>query len=294
MANILIVGDGAIGMLYSYFLGQHHPITLLSKKQDPTKRCYQAADQNKHVINAHVATLATLNTHQFDWVIFAVKAFQVLPALTQTARYLSPHCKIILSHNGMGNVEQVAKQLSAQQSLFFLTTRLAGYKVSAQCVQHTGFGESVVGACNLLAEQTLPATYSVLSGLPDCRSTNDIAKLRWQKLLVNVAINPLSAVYNVKNGQLRAPSFSLAIMELLNEACQVANAQGVQIHLKDALFNAYKVMTDTQYNYSSMQQDYSQHRPTEIASICGYISEQGKLLNIDTPHNSSLYTLINK
>ena len=32
-----------------------------------------------------------------------------------------------------------------------------------------------------------------------------------EKLLVNIAINPLSALYDIKNGQLRAPYFNSII-----------------------------------------------------------------------------------
>lgn len=32
MANILVVGDGAIGLLFSYFLAKHHTVNILTKK----------------------------------------------------------------------------------------------------------------------------------------------------------------------------------------------------------------------------------------------------------------------
>ena len=44
--------------------------------------------------------------------------------------------------------------------------------------------------------------------------------------MVNIAINPLSALHNVKNGELRAPQYNSTIINLLTEACNIAKAQG--------------------------------------------------------------------
>ncbi len=63
-------------------------------------------------------------------------------------------------------------------------------------------------------------------------------------------------------------------------------------NLADALNNAYTVMSLTAENYSSMQQDIANNRPTEIMAICGYISEQGKRYNIKTPTNNELLAKI--
>ena len=48
----------------------------------------------------------------------------------------------------------------------------------------------------------------------------------------------------------------------------------------------------TANNYSSMQQDITHNRETEISAICGYISQQGKLHGIPTPYNDELLAKI--
>ncbi|HAG40480.1 MULTISPECIES: ketopantoate reductase family protein [unclassified Pseudoalteromonas] len=293
MANILIIGDGAIGLLLSHFLSKAHTVHVLTRKATANTRFYCKAKQPSQKINARFITLKQINEQPaFDIVIFAVKAFQVQSAFTQIKPFLSPSSVLIVSHNGMGNVETLNEQLDKQQALYFLTTSMAGFKTNDFIVQHTGEGKSVLGACNPCAHSYRQAMCEQLQNVPQLSYSTNIEQLRFEKLLVNIAINPLSALYDIKNGQLRAPYFNSIIFNLLTEACQIAHALKLDIKLADALNNAYNVMMLTAENYSSMHQDVAHNRQTEIDAICGYISQQGKRLNISTPLNDALLAKI--
>ena len=293
MANLLVVGDGAIGLLLSHFLSAQHDITLLTRKPTLTTRFYQASNGKSHPIKARLINYAELNqSPPFDLVLITVKAFQVQAAFKQIKPYLTKNCQLVISHNGMGNVDELNAQLLDTQGLSFLTTRLAGFKATPYSVNHTGNGESVLGACNAAATEKLNELEHIFSSLPHFSVSDDIHSLRWQKLLVNIAINPLTAIHNVKNGQLRAPQFSTRIINLLSEACLVANKQGVDVKLCEALDQAYSVMTATAENFSSMQQDISHNRQSEIDAICGYVCEQGAKLGVKTPYNQAMLSMI--
>lgn len=293
MANLLVVGDGAIGLLFSHFLSAQHDITLLTRKPTLTTRFYQASNDKSHPIKARLINYAELNqSPPFDLVLITVKAFQVQAAFKQIKPYLTKNCQLVISHNGMGNVDELNAQLLDTQGLSFLTTRLAGFKATPYSVNHTGNGESVLGACNAAATEKLNELEHIFSSLPHFSVSDDIHSLRWQKLLVNIAINPLTAIHNVKNGQLRAPQFSTRIINLLSEACLVANKQGVDVKLCEALDQAYWVMTATAENFSSMQQDISHNRQSEIDAICGYVCEQGAKQGVKTPYNQAMLSMI--
>ncbi len=293
MANILVVGDGAIGLLFSHFLAKHHAIYILTRKGTVNTRFYSHSNAASEKINATFISQEQLSqTPEFDIVLFTVKAFAVQQAYAQVKPYLGNNTHIILSHNGMGNVEQLNEQLTKQQSLYFLTTSMAGFKSNPNIVQHTGDGQSVLGGCNQPAIQNIQQLSAQLHTIPQLIVSNNIEQLRFEKLLVNIAINPLTAHHNIKNGQLRAPQYSSAIINLLAEACHIATALKLNIKLIDALERAYKVMSLTAENYSSMHQDVLHNRQTEIMAICGYISEQGKLHHIATPYNDALLAKI--
>ena len=90
MANILIVGDGAIGLLFSHFLSAQHDITLLTRKPTLTTRLYQASNGKSHPIKARLIHHKELSqSAPFDLVLITVKAFQVQAAFGQVKPYLS-------------------------------------------------------------------------------------------------------------------------------------------------------------------------------------------------------------
>jgi 2-dehydropantoate 2-reductase len=293
MANILVIGDGAIGLLLSHFLSAQHCVSVLTRKSTTNTRFYSSSSNASQKINARFMSLNQLSTlPKFDVILFTVKAFQVQRAFAQVKPFLPKHCNIVLSHNGMGNVDELKSELSEHQALYFLTTNMAGFKSNQYIVQHTGEGQSVIGGCNHLALQNPANIDQLLKSIPHLVYTDNIQQLRFEKLLVNIAINPLSAMHNIKNGQLRDPRYNSLIINLLTEACNIAKAQQLNIKLINALTSAYKVMALTAGNYSSMQQDIAHRRPTEIMAICGYISEQGQRYNLKTPCNDALISKI--
>ncbi|MCQ8878179.1 2-dehydropantoate 2-reductase [Pseudoalteromonas shioyasakiensis] len=286
MSNIAIVGDGAIGLLYSQLLSTDNQVTLITRNAKPKTQYYYQRGELKQAINVEVLNSANLDQlTAIETVIFAVKAYQVNDAVAQLIPYLSSSCKLILSHNGMSDLQPILSKLHSQQALFFLITQLAGFKIASTTVIHTGNGQSILGSCNNTAEKKADTLLQQLSAIPQISYTGQINLIRWKKLLINIAINPLTAHYNIKNGELAAPKYSSEVLNLLTEACMVANAQGINIKLCDALARAYQVMTATAQNYSSMQQDITHTRPTEIDAMCGYICQQAAKLGIKTPYN---------
>lgn len=285
MSNIVIVGDGAIGLLYSYFLSATNNVTLITRSKKSGQQYYYQGNNGKQLIK-----IKTLNNQNLtclgdiDIVIIAVKAYQVQTALSQLTPYLHDSCEVILSHNGMTDLAPIMGMLN-EQPVYFLTTRLAGFKANSATVIHTGNGESILGACNSAANKKYHALVSTLCAIPSLSYSEQIDTIRWQKLLINIAINPLSAFYNVKNGALNSPKYNSDIFNLVSEACFVANKLGAGVTLPDSLENAYKVMSATADNFSSMHQDSVHNRPTEIDAMCGYICQQAKLLNIKAPYN---------
>jgi len=286
MSNVVIVGDGAIGLLYSYFLSTSNHVTLITRSKKSGKQYYYQGSSGKHLINIktlnnqHLACLANI-----DIVIIAVKAYQVEIALSQLSPYLNDSCKVVLSHNGMTDLAPIMNNILNNQPIYFLTTRLAGFKANSTTVIHTGNGESILGAYNSPADQQYCELVSTLCAIPDLSYSKQIDTIRWQKLLINIAINPLSGFYNVKNGELNSPKYNSDIFNLLSEACLVANKLGIAVTLPDSLESSYKVMSATANNFSSMHQDIMHNRPTEIDAMCGYICQQAELFGIKTPYN---------
>ena len=108
----------------------------------------------------------------------------------------------------------------------------------------------------------------------------------WGKLVINAAINPLTALLRVPNGELlQRPAAHLLMRVLAQEAAAVATALGIHLPFEDAVRAAEEVARKTANNHSSMFQDIRRGAPTEIDAICGAITQTGEKLGVATPFN---------
>ncbi|MFZ2362260.1 MAG: 2-dehydropantoate 2-reductase, partial [Anaerolineae bacterium] len=127
----------------------------------------------------------------------------------------------------------------------------------------------------------------------DVRLANDVAGLAWGKLVINAAINPLTALLRAPNGQLLERPEARALMGLAaSEAAAAGLAQGLHLPFDDPVAAAEDVARRTAVNHSSMYQDVQRGRPTEIDAICGAVVQAGERVGVATPVNRTLWLLV--
>ncbi|KZN45768.1 ketopantoate reductase family protein [Pseudoalteromonas luteoviolacea] len=294
MNQVHIVGRGAIGLLLANKLAQHTQVTLITRDDDFDD--YHLIDNEKsHAIPVSQTTFDSLRS-KITHCIVPVKAYQLSQALHALAPHLHDDANIILSHNGMSDVSEIIQSLKTNQALYFLTTSMGGMKPLANTVKYTGAGLTQIGACNQIAQARLPSLFQGLIQpcLSQAQPVDDINEIRWQKLCVNIAINPLSALLQCKNGKLRAPAYARQVLSLLNEACFVAGLDGVELKLSSELMRAYQVMKLTAENNSSMAQDIKIGRRTEIDAICGFIVSRANRHGVSVPENEWMWQQIKR
>ncbi|MCF2857363.1 ketopantoate reductase family protein [Pseudoalteromonas sp. SMS1] len=292
MSSVHILGMGAVGLLFAHRLAQHQTVTLITRTPAVDNFHIIEHDQTTQLAVAST-TLNTLNSKITDCLI-PVKAYQLRQAIKDIAPYLSDDANLIISHNGMSDITEITPHLKPHQGLFFLTTSMGGMKPKNDTVRYTGAGLTQLGACNSVAKERQKKVFDTLFKpcITPLEWVPNISEVRWQKLCVNIAINPLSALLQCKNGELRSPKYSHQILALLNEACHIARLEGVNLTLSLELARAYNVMTLTANNHSSMAQDIKHQRQTEIDAICGFIVRQAKKQGVKAPENERIWQLV--
>ncbi len=114
-------------------------------------------------------------------------------------------------------------------------------------------------------------------------------EILWNKLLINVAINPIAAICGVKNGELASEPLLSQCESIMLEAANIGRLSGVNIlddlELVELL---HKVIDDTSDNVCSMLSDVKAGRETEIDMLCGQVVHRGEKLGVPTPLNSML------
>jgi 2-dehydropantoate 2-reductase len=117
--------------------------------------------------------------------------------------------------------------------------------------------------------------------------------LVWGKLAINAAINPLTALLRIPNGELLArPSARSLMAAAAREAAAVATALGVRLAYPDPAAAVEAVARLTAANHSSMLQDVLRGAPTENDAICGPAVEAGERCGVSTPVLRTLGLLI--
>jgi 2-dehydropantoate 2-reductase len=190
--------------------------------------------------------------------------------------------------NGLGNRETLEQTLGAQRVALGVTT-VGAYLVEPGLVQAAGAGMVSLGEhprLSFIKELLEKAGFNV-------RVVQDANALLWNKLIVNAAINPLTAILGVSNGALLENEDARALMgEVAREAAAVALAQGIQLTDPDPAALAEAVARRTAANRSSMLQDILRHAPTEIDAICGAIVRAGQQTGVPTPITRTLWRLV--
>lgn len=272
------MGQGAIGLLAASRLKLNGwPVQLWLRQPAPVNICFE-----KQALQFECAAAPLTN------VLIPVKSYAVLPAVQTLLPVLSPNAQLVLSHNGMAATEHILPLLGPSQGLWFLTTTHGSLKQDS-AVHHTGQGQSILAPLNAAAKnQLLPVQHVMDIALGPLTLTEDILPFLWQKLAINSVINPLTALQNCNNGELAKEQYQQQIHQILIEVCLVAEAAGYPLPIAQIAKKVQLVIQNTAKNYSSMQQDITHQRRTEIDAINGYIVTQAARYNIDVPYNTAL------
>jgi 2-dehydropantoate 2-reductase len=190
--------------------------------------------------------------------------------------------------NGLGNYEILASHVGVDRAIVGVTMQGATLLGPAH-IRHAGHGITTLSATpNTLAPVQAFADLLNKSGI-ETQVANDIRGLMWGKLVVNSAINALSAIYRVPNGSLVANPETLALLTAAaRETANVATALGISLPYNDPAARAIQVATATAHNHSSTLQDVLRGAPTELDRINGAVVREGKRLGVPTPVNEQL------
>lgn len=292
--NIIIVGHGAIGSLWSYHLQKaghrvsispRHSVDLSSKGVETVSLTLEEAD---------TIELKIANNNDFtnaDLILFTIKSYQVEHAVLSLLPKLSEETILLFMHNGMGAVDSIA-HLTHKYPVVIATTTHGALKINPTTVAHTGVGSTQIGGYNPKGRQCQFITEVFEHALATNQWQVNIHEALWNKLAINCVINPLTAIEQCHNGQLADTKYTNIIKQLKNELVAVMNADGVNICFNTLSSRINQVIDATSANYSSMNRDITFKRRTEIEFITGYLLKVATKHNIPCPMNVQLFESI--
>src|SRR5258707_734503 len=229
--HILIVGAGAIGVLYAAYLAKVADVAVL----DTNRAHVDAIQQNGLKLTgctesvtklAAFASAAELGPRRFDAVIILVKSQATEAAFDSIRPGLEGRPALVTFQNGMGN-EEVLMGLTDLDVAHGVSFEAARYDAPGR-VHHLVHGEdSWLGPARGKAEAIAwLGELMTRSGLP----TKVVADPRgaiWGKFIFNSVMNPIGAiVQGVNAARYEVPEMRALIDAMAAECIRVAEAQG--------------------------------------------------------------------
>ena len=265
-----VVGVGAVGSLLTYFLNSagFTPHVATRSKCQRFIFCLDTCAELKVEVAGRFPS-------SVRYTLVAVKGPDTPGALALVVG--TP----VIFQNGIGGLEMARERFPAAMGA---VVTYGVYREGCRA-ELRGWGEIVLPRG---AEEVAEA---LERGGARVKVVEDVEPLRWAKLVVNAAINPVTAILQAPNGVVVENPWAKSLAERLAlEAAEVAGAKGYSVG--NPVEIVMKVAEATARNISSMAQDIMRCRPTEVDFINGAVVRYGEEVGVETPYNHAAYLLI--
>ncbi|MFC5712251.1 2-dehydropantoate 2-reductase [Thalassorhabdus alkalitolerans] len=292
-AKVAIVGGGSVGLLLAGYTARIAETVLVCRRHSQKEMIERHGIhvQGQFTAEAEAVTWGEKKkaVEHADLIIIAVKSYD-LEKIWKSLPEIKPGAGVLFLQNGMAHTPLLEQ--SQKQNVYHTFAGIVEHgalKVNDNTVKHTGQGILHIGAVTKespLLQQMLHIFDE--AGLAAKKIAHWKEKME-EKLLFNSVINPLTALFQVKNGELiDNPYFKKVMNQLFMEASSVLSLP----HSPNLWHDLCSLCENTAENQSSMLRDVLHHRPTELDAITGYLVKKGESQRIPMPCHNFVYQSI--
>ena len=297
MLQIAVIGVGAMGCMFAAHLSPFAAVSMFGHWPEQMSALREGltlitVDGEHRFVK--VNAVARINEiAPVDIALVLVKSYQTEAAARDVAQVAREDGFALTLQNGVGNAATLATVLGADRVISASTTEGATL-VEPGVVRHAGRGK-------IFLPETHGQRYHLLLDFTDVLRqagftvtlAGNMHEIVWEKVAVNAAINPLTALIEAPNGfLLESHAAGQIARHAAREAALVGRALGYAIDADAVVRQVMAVAESTRLNLSSMLQDVIRGRPTEVDAITGVVIHGGTETAVPTPYNNALYTLL--
>jgi len=308
--RVLIYGGGAVGLgIASCLLHAGHEVDILARPATV------AALETEGLVRTGIFGCVNIKPGAFrcyhslqeacsgpyDFILICIKSFDS-PAAAQELggqrACMDSAARLVLFQNGWGNAE-VFRARFDNGRIYNARVITGFHRHQPNQVEITVHADSIhVGSLFGADVSTMESLCRAISegGIP-CQMTDAIEKDLWAKMLYNCALNPLGAILNVPYGVLAEHAPTRELMDrIVEEVFAVMAASGYATHwqrAQDFLAVFYeRLVPDTAEHESSMLQDLTAGKRTEIDALNGAVIKLAQDHALAVPYNRAVHSLI--
>ncbi len=285
--KIFVLGSGAVGSTYGALLSKRENVTLIGRKA------------HVDAINANGLFLYGEFEGRYDvkadtrirevpsnsLIILSTKVTSSETAIKEIKHLVKEDSIILLIQNGFG-IEEIVKRILPSNEVIRAIVALG-----AEFLKPGKISNVILLKIYLEKSESSERIAQILKDCElDVEVSQDINAEVWMKLTINSVLNPLTAIFQVRDNAIITDSLKPIRHGIVDECLKVAKAEGVEI--EPAIKDIIDANLSNFNNYSSMCQDILKGRRTEIDFLNGKIVELGKKHDIPTPFNEMMVASI--
>jgi len=286
-SRIFILGAGAIGSIYGALLSEKADVLLVGNKAHVnainTEGLTIVGDVRKTIFPKAATEIKEIPEKAL--ILLTTKAYDSAEAIKRTKKLLKKDTVILVLQNGIGNEEIVRNLVTWKDNVLRGLTTIGAEFQKPGTVKFWR-GETIV--------ESHSCSRKIARILNECglksRVSGDIKTELWNKLVVNCVVNPLTALFRVRNCEILSEPLRNIRHGIVQECVRVAEGEG--IILPQNLTSKIDKQIAHYTNFSSMYQDLARGKQTEIDFLNAKIVELGKNHNVQTPINEVLVSFI--
>lgn len=284
-----VIGAGAVGMLLSAYLtdaGMH--VQLVTRRQEQADllnrfglTLIRGDEKLLFPIFASTEAGQALNNRLY---IIAIKSYD-LKELDSLLATIDVHTPLIFVQNGLSHLEYASEK--PHQNIAFGSIEHGASKIDDHTVKHTGSG--------VIRLAMFRGDWSKFKHILQADSVDfpiiveeNAEKMLLRKTILNSMINPLTAILQIKNGELLKDESLRLLESLYFEIINVFPEMRESVTFEDVL-NLCKLTAE---NRSSMLSDRLAGKKTEADAITGALLRMAQLRNRELPAIQVLHSLI--
>lgn len=293
--NIVVVGAGGVGGFFGAKLAQAGNDVTFIVRGKHLEAIQANGLQIKSVdgdFTVHPkVTNDICSIENPDLIMLAVKSWQIEDIAIQLKNIIDSHTMILPLQNGADNADRLMSILPANNVLAGLC-RIVSKIEAPGVINHFAYKPEIVfGEYDNSKTKRMETLKTVFDKARFKNSWSENIQLDiWKKFLFITMISGMGAMTRSAFGVMRKDqNVRTLIYQTANEIVAIANAKDIVLTSKH-IEVSMAVIDDLDYSTTaSMQRDIMEGKPSELHNFNGYIVEQGKLLNIETPVNTFTY-----
>lgn len=283
--RIAVIGAGAIGSYVAAGLTRAgHRVTLCVRS--PLERLVVETGGVPYIVPADILT-SSADAAIADWVFIATKNQDTAGAAPWLKVMVGEKTRVVLLQNGVEGPD-ITRPLVGDATILPTIVYISAEKVSRGRVVHF-FGDTLEAPqgrdADALADLLAPGGIRV-------NGQADFTTAAWRKLILNITLNPITALTMQRFGVFQEPAIQALAGEIIREAALVANAAGARFADADVADMIAHCARLNPQGGTSMLYDRMAGKRLEYEYLNGSILRYADRFGLAVPYNRAIYALI--